>query len=162
LGPISFDWPAGETRNISKVQSSRFAMELDHDTGAVSGRVLNGTFAGMDLMDVGEQETRTLLAEVAGDADSLTLLESWLGANRKGWREHFAQQDAGDTHFTSEDIEPLDQAYDVLGLDPGATAGEVCDAHRRLMKVLHPDHGGTDYLAAKINEARDLLLKHLQ
>ncbi|HWV19418.1 MAG TPA: DnaJ domain-containing protein [Devosia sp.] len=159
LGPISFEGPAVDAGNISKVQSFRFAMELDHDTGAVSGRVLNGQFAGMDLMDLGEMDTRLLLAEVENDADSLSLLESWLDANRAGWREYFADQDAGTEAGPGND--PVAEAYDILGLKPGASGDEIRAAHRDLMKAIHPDRGGSSYLAAKINQARDLLLKQL-
>ena len=159
LGPISFDGPGMAAGNISTVKSHRFAMELDHDSGAVSGRVLNGRFAGMDLLDLGEVDTRVLLDEVAGDADSLSLLESWLDANRAGWREYFAAQDKSDNAGHATNGDRLAEAYDVLGLKPGASATEIRDAHRELMKALHPDHGGSSYLAAKINQARDLLLK---
>jgi hypothetical protein len=55
----------------------------------------------------------------------------------------------------------LAEAYEVLGLKPGATAEDVRAAHRKLIQALHPDQGGTDYLAAKINRARDMLLKAL-
>jgi DnaJ-like protein len=51
-----------------------------------------------------------------------------------------------------------DEAYEVLGLHPGASAPEVKDAHRRLMRGAHPDAGGSDWLAARINQARDILL----
>ncbi|MFD2648869.1 DnaJ domain-containing protein [Devosia albogilva] len=160
LGPISLDGPLGEAGNISKVRSYRFAMELDHDTGAVSGRVLNGQFAGMDLLDLGEAETRILLAEVEGDPDSLSLLESWLDANRSGWREYFAEQDAGESPGQATGSrDPLEEAYAVLGLEPGATEEQIRTAHRDLMKAVHPDQGGSSYLAARINQARDLLLK---
>src|SRR5690606_2666423 len=98
--------------------SYRFAMELDHDTGAVTGRVLNGTFAGMDLLDLGEWETRTLLAEVENDPDSLSLLESWLDANRSGWREYFAGQGAGAADDNTIQSDPVAEAYEVLGLKP--------------------------------------------
>lgn len=158
VGAFSFDGPQTDRGNISKVQSYRFAMELDHDTGAVTGRVLNGSFAGMDLMDLGESETRILLAEVEGDADSLSLFESWLDANRAGWREYFAQQDAGGT--SSEPADPIAEAYDILGLKPGATDEQIRAAHRDLMKAVHPDHGGSSYLASRINAARDRLLRH--
>lgn len=159
VGPFSLDGLTGGPSNISKVKSYRFAMELDHDTGAVTGRVLNGQFAGMDLLDLGEAETRTLIAEVEGDADSLSLLESWLNANRAGWQEYFAEQDMGQPSAAAAD--PLAQAYEVLGLQPDATEDDIRAAHRGLMKALHPDHGGSSYLAAKINEARDLLLKQV-
>lgn len=160
LGPFSLDGLTSGPSNVSKVKSYRFAMELDHDTGAVTGRVLNGQFAGMDLLDLGEAETRILLAEVEGDADSLSLLQSWLNANRAGWQEYFAEQDTAQPSAASAD--PVAQAYEVLGLQPGATEEEIRTAHRGLMKALHPDHGGSSYLAAKINEARDMLLKHVE
>lgn len=158
IGAFSFDGPQTDSGNISKVQSYRFAMELDHDTGAVTGRVLNGSFAGMDLMDLGEQETRILLSEVGGDADSLSLFESWLDANRAGWREYFAGQDADAGAPPSSD--PIAEAYDILGLKPGATDAQIRAAHRELMKAVHPDHGGSSYLASRINAARDRLLSH--
>lgn len=159
LGPFSLDGPTEEAGNISKVRSHSFAMELDHDTGAVSGHVVRGRFSGMDLMDLGEMDTRVLLAEVQNDPDSMRLLESWLDVNRQGWREYFAEQDAGTSPGTTGGGDPVAEAYDVLGLKPGATADEIRAAHHQLMKAMHPDHGGSSYLAAKINQARDLLLK---
>lgn len=161
LGAFSFGRGALGKRNISKVQSYRFAMELDHDTGEVSGRVLNGQFAGMDLLDLGEWETRILLSEVENDADSRSLLESWLDANRAGWREYFAEQDAAGEAPRAPNGDPIAEAYEVLGLKPGASADDIRAAHRELMKAVHPDHGGSSYLAAKINQARDLLLKEV-
>lgn len=158
IGAFSFDGPQTDSGNVSKVQSYRFAMELDHDTGAVTGRVLNGSFAGMDLMDLGEAETRILLAEIERDADSLSLFESWLDANRAGWREYFAGQESGDTR--QEPADPIAEAYDILGLKPGASDEQIRAAHRDLMKAVHPDHGGSSYLASRINAARDRLLRH--
>ena len=158
LGPFSFDGPAVDAGNVSQVQSYRFAMELDHDTGSVSGRVLNGQFAGMDLIDLGEMDTRILLAEVEDDSDSRSLLESWLDANRSGWREYFSQQSAGEGQASSS-ADPLAEALEILGLKPGASDEQIRTAHRDLMKAVHPDHGGSSYLAAQINQARDLLLK---
>lgn len=160
IGAFSFDRAGAEAGNVSKVQSYRFAMELDHDTGAVSGRVLNGQFAGMDLMDLDEMNTRILLAEVEGDPDSLSLFESWLDANRAGWREYFAEQDAGGYSGAAAGGDPLAEAYDILGLKPGVSEEEIRAAHRDLMKGVHPDHGGSSYLAARINQARDFLLKN--
>lgn len=161
LGPFSFDRPAGDAGNISKVSSRYFAMALDHDTGAVEGRVLAGQFAGADLMDLGEADTRALISEIEADPDSVSLLESWLDANRAGWREYFAETAGNEqpSESSAPATDPIAEAYDVLGLKPGASDEEIKAAHRELMKALHPDHGGSSYLASKINEARDRLLK---
>ncbi|MBJ3784266.1 DnaJ domain-containing protein [Devosia sediminis] len=159
LGQFSFDSVGGAPANVSKVQSRFLAMELDHDTGELSGRVLDGQFAGWDLMDLGEGETRALIEEIGHDAESVNLLESWLDTNRAGWREYFAEQEAGGASAGSgSGRDPVAEAYAVLGLKPGASHEEIKAAHRELMKGVHPDRGGSEFLAAKINEARDLLL----
>lgn len=159
LGPFSFESDTLGRDNISKVRSRYFAMKLDHDTGEVEGRVLAGQFAGADLIDLGEMETRALIEEIEWDPDSVSLLESWLDANRAGWREYFEETAHGEAGGTAAGGDPIAQAYEVLGLKPGATPDEIRAAHRELMKGVHPDHGGSSYLASKINEARDLLLK---
>lgn len=159
LGPFSFEAKERDEGNVSRVKSLYFAMELDHDTGAVTGRVLGGQFSGADLMDLGEGETRLLIAEVEGDSDSLSLLESWLDANRAGWREYFAETAGENSSHAEAKSDPMAEAYDVLGLKPGASDEEIRAAHRELMKAVHPDHGGSSYLASKINEARDRLLR---
>lgn len=164
LGQFSFDSIGGGASNSSKVRSRYLAMELDHDTGELGGRVVDGQFAGWDLMDLGETETRALIDEIGHDSESINLLESWLDTNRAGWREYFAEADAGmgtgpepgNNNGSARD--PRSEAYAVLGLKPGASEEEVKAAHRELMKGVHPDRGGSEFLAAKINEARDLLL----
>ena len=157
LGPFSFDTPSQD--NISRVRSRYFAMALDHDTGAVEGRVVAGQFSGADLIDLGEADTRSLITEIESDPDSLHLLESWLDANRAGWREYFAEtSEGGQQGDGGVASDPRAEAYDVLGLKPGASDEEIKAAHRELMKAVHPDHGGSSYLAAKINQARDRLL----
>lgn len=159
LGPYSFDGGAERGGgNVSRVKSPYFMMELDHDTGTVTGNVTAGQFAGADLMDLDEFHTRALIDEIAGDADSVSLLESWLDANRSGWREYFAGQAESQQEAPSAASDPLAEAYEVLGLQPGASDEDVRAAHRELMKAVHPDHGGSSYLASKINAARDRLL----
>ncbi|KKB09664.1 DnaJ domain-containing protein [Devosia chinhatensis] len=163
IGQFSFDSVTGGGGNVSKVRSRYLAMELDHDTGELSGRVVDGQFAGWDLLDLGEADTRLLIAEISGDAESVNLLESWLDTNRAGWREYFAGQDFHEEQEPAAQggRDPVSEAYAVLGLKPGAGVDEIKAAHRELMKGVHPDRGGSEFLAAKINEARDLLLERV-
>ena len=158
LGPLSFEPSGIGESNESAVTSRYIAMTLDHDSGEVSGRVLAGRLRGSDLMELGEMETRQLLDEVGSDPDSLALLETWLDKNRAGWREYLAGNAGGSSDAGPDDEQ---QAYEILGLQPGATVEEINTAHRTLMKGVHPDQGGSTFLAAKINQARDLLLKKL-
>jgi DnaJ-domain-containing protein 1 len=140
-------------------------MTLDHGSGSVEGRVLSGAFKGRNLIDLDEIQTRRLLDEVTADPDSLALLETWLDKNRPGWREYFAAEGAAAAAGASNDNAPVDldaEAYEVLGLRPGATEDEIRAAHRKLMMGVHPDQGGSNYLASKINAAKDRLLKKLK
>jgi hypothetical protein len=159
IGNFSFEGTEASEDNESAVRSRFISMTLDHDTGAVSGRVTAGRFRGRDLFDLDENQIRTLLDEVARDSDSLALLETWLDRNRAGWREHFGGSAGSESAAQAPTVDPDTEAYDVLGLRPGATATDIRAAHKRLMMGVHPDQGGSTYLAAKINSARDRLLK---
>jgi len=88
-----------------------------------------------------------------------SLLAAYLDRRDAGWREH-AQADAA-TGRSSTPRGPMSQeeAYQILGLEPGAKAEDIVHAHRTLMKRIHPDQGGTNYLAARVNEAKDTLLR---
>lgn len=138
----------------SGVRTRWLSMTLDHVTGEAEGEVLQGRFAGRRMLDLTLTELLALRAELAGEPQSLALLEAWLDRRHPDWR---AQETAGNE---GQGRGPMtrDQAYAVLGLAPGASAEEIKQAHRRLMQKLHPDHGGSDWLAAELNEAKDLLL----
>jgi hypothetical protein len=139
----------------SGVRTRWLAMTLDHGTGEAEGQVLQGRFAGRRLADLTLTELLALRGEVAGDAQSLALLEAWLDRRHADWRN--LQPQAGEGHGRAQMTR--EQAYAVLGLAPGASADEIKQAHRRLMQKLHPDHGGSDWLAAELNEAKELLLQ---
>lgn len=159
VGPIRLEPNTPGPDNRSSVRSRYIAMTLDHATNEITGRVIYGEFQGIDLINLGENETRRLLVSVQNDSDSLALLETWLDRNRAGWREWFATHPApGPDADLGEDA----IAYEVLGLKPGASADEIRAAHRKLMMGVHPDQGGSNFLASKINEAKDRLLKRVK
>ncbi len=141
----------------SEVETEYLTMTLDHDSGTISGRVLRGRFAGRELGELGFEDLVELLAECRQhDEQAARLVESYLDrTGPEDWRERVggAASAAPSGPMTSE------EAYEILGLEPGATAEEIKDAHRRLIQKIHPDHGGSSYLAAKINRAKEVLLK---
>jgi hypothetical protein len=134
-------------------------MELDHDTGDMDGDVLAGEFKGRRVSSLSDRELQSLymFCGRAGD-QSLALLEAWLHRNRTGWRDQWQQYSTGSRPQQSGAMSK-EEALSILGLKPGATETEIKAAHKRLMKEFHPDRGGSDYLAAKINQAKDVLLQ---
>ena len=136
-------------------------MTLDHDTGAMDGTVLEGHFAGMRLQELRPPELLALLRECrAEDEEAARLLEAYLDRVRANWHDEMAGEETRSSPPPSSPDVTVEEAYAILGLAPGADAEAIKAAHHRLMKQLHPDHGGTDYLATKINRARDVLLHH--
>lgn len=158
---------AGKMRRRSKptpgkrthVRTAALEMELDHDTGDLDGIVLAGRFDGTPLGDMSELELYDLLRELADDAESRQLLETYLDSRLPLWRDH-AEADVGSGETRPPASGPMSkqEAYQVLGLEAGASAADIRKAHRRLMQRLHPDLGGSSFLAARINEAKDVLL----
>jgi hypothetical protein len=148
------------TGQNSQVETLFVRMTLDHDTGAMTGTVLRGRFAGMRLDELGRADLLALLRESrAEDEESGRLLEAYLDRMHPDWHDDVGRERVGPAaHGATGDV-TVEEAYAILGLGPGADANAIKAAHHRLMKQLHPDHGGTDYLATKINRARDVLLR---
>ncbi|WP_309086293.1 DnaJ domain-containing protein [Chelativorans sp.] len=143
----------------SSVRTAALEMELDHDTGGLEGVVLAGRYEGRQLGRMSQEELLRLRQELAGDGESLQLLETYLDSRFPAWRESAdAHQDRGQGGTPASGRMSKEEAYKVLGLQAGASAAEIRQAHRRLMQRLHPDMGGSSSLAARINEARDVLL----
>lgn len=165
LAPFFVRWKAlwtrmwnagGPTRGgASKVETGWLSMSLDHASGAMDGIVLRGAYRGRRLGELKLAELQALAGECRADADSAALLETYLDRLHPGWRvgEHASQASSTPSAAMSHE-----EAWRILGLEPGAGEKAIRDAHRRLMKKLHPDQGGSSYLAAKINQAKDLLL----
>lgn len=144
---------------VSRVRTAFLEMELDHDSGALRGRILAGRHQGAALDDLDVSTLITLLSEI--DEESIPLLAAYLDRRQPRWREH-APGDAAAANGSrpsrgSKMTE--EEAYLILGLQPGATAQDIARAHRSLMKKLHPDQGGSTYLAARVNEAKDVLIR---
>ena len=145
---------------LSRVRSAFVEMELDHDTGAMRGRVLAGRHEGA-MLDALDLATLTgFLTEI--DEESRALLMAYLDRREPGWREHAQAHAATGTDgrgWSGSGKMTEEEAYQILGVQPGASAEDIGRAHRALMKKLHPDQGGSTYLAARVNEAKEVLLR---
>lgn len=144
----------------SRVRSALLEMELDHASGAMRGTVLAGSLAGQALDGLALPPLTALLSECrASDPDGARLLEAYLDRRFAGWRvDAEADRDPGARGPAQPGPMTEEEAYQILGLQRGAPLEEVRRAHRTLMKRLHPDQGGSDYLAARVNAAKDFLL----
>ncbi|NOX93128.1 MAG: DnaJ domain-containing protein [Gammaproteobacteria bacterium] len=149
----------GQQRSPFSTLETRFLrVSLDTSTGNLDGEVLDGAFEGQFLSKMTLGELLRLLQECSIDPRSAALLAAYLDRHHSGWR---AQTDSGGPRETSsEHGMSAAEALDILGLEPNASAEEITQAHRRLIHKLHPDRGGSTYLATKINQAKDYLLKH--
>jgi hypothetical protein len=143
---------------VSRVRSAFVEMELDHDTGAMRGRILAGPHEGVTLDALDVTTLTGLLVDI--DDESRALLMAYLDRRQPSWREHaHADAAAGPRRAWSTGKMTEEEAYQILGVQPGASAEDIGRAHRALMKKLHPDQGGSTYLAARVNEAKDILLR---
>jgi hypothetical protein len=146
----------------SDVRTDRLEMQLDHDSGQMDGTCFTGQFAGRRLSTLSDREAMELLAELHHEgAPEAALMEAYLDWRLPGWRGHESEADertekrrrrAGSNRMSAE------EAYAVLGIGRDASEEDIRQAHRRLMMKMHPDQGGSTYLAARINEAKEVLL----
>lgn len=151
------------TANRSTVRTAALEMILDHESGTLEGMVLAGPFEGRMLADLAMPDLMRLHAALETDAESRQLLETYLDGREPGWRDDAqANGSAGLGDSPGSGTMTHQEAYQILGLEPGAGAAEIRKAHRSLMQRVHPDKGGSSFLAARINAAKDFLLKHHQ
>jgi len=143
----------------STVRSANLKMELDHDTGEMDGMVLTGSKKGSRLSSLDQDEVLSLYREMYADTDSAALLESFLDRYHPDWRDHIDPDSfTGQDRTSGLDKMTKREAYQILGVEPDASPEEIHQAWRRLIKKVHPDSGGSAFLATKINTARDVLL----
>ena len=157
LGPPASAAHPEDAGQVSRVRSAFVEMELDHDTGAMRGTILAGRHQGV------ARSPRPPDARSASCARSTRkagrYLTAYLDRREPGWREHAQDDAAAGRGGVARGKMTEEEAYQILGVKPGASAEEIGRAHRTLMKKLHPDQGGSTYLAARINEAKEVLLR---
>ena len=141
----------------ARLRSAWLELTLDRGSGAVDGEVLQGALQGQRLSGLSEEQLQALHRDCRGDPQSLALLNAYLQRARPGWRP--ADGASGGADDFDEPAMSAATAARILGVRPDAAAEEVRAAHRALAQKLHPDRGGSDYLARKINQARDVLLR---
>ena len=144
----------------STIRTEYLVMELDHDTGDMDGLVLKGTFIEKQLSSLSFEQLMELYEDCQSDSDSEQVLRVYIQRNNPEWEEKYR---GGDNREISEDDTFLDHqlAIEILGLIDPIDKEDVIKAHRLLMQKIHPDRGGSDYLAKKINLAKDFLINEL-
>ncbi|MGF1625701.1 MAG: molecular chaperone DnaJ [Alphaproteobacteria bacterium] len=173
----------GRSGRTSTVRTRFLDMALNHDSGALDGTVLAGQFEGQRLSALSGEQLAALLQEVAEDDQSHRILEAYLDRQHgPEWRDGQWRADAGAGAGPGgfggggpggggsggggfggrgpggSGRMTVDEARQILGVGPQATTEEIEAAYRAAIKRNHPDTGGSSWLAAKINEARALLL----
>lgn len=155
----------GARRSQSHIRTLYLKMILDHGAGLFDGQVIKGTYRGAVLSSMTIEELRLLQVEVSSDPDSVNILNAYLDHAHAGARRgESAGAGAGGNGNGRQSSRQTgggmneEEAWNLLGLNRGASVDEIKASHRRLIKQVHPDHGGTDYLAHKITEAKNLLL----
>lgn len=158
FGPAGFSARTQKSSGkTSRVRSAYIEMELDHDSGDMRGRIVAGRHQGAALERLDVETLVGMLNEI--DDESRALLAAYLDRRDPRWSE-YAQGDAATGRPAASSGKMTEQeAYQILGLEPGASANDISHAHRTLMKKLHPDQGGSTYLAARINEAKEILVR---
>jgi len=147
----------GETSDVS---TKHLQMTLDHDTGTISGTVINGPHNGRTLDELSMEQIAELISLYQSkDKQSVSLIQAYLDKMRADeWDEYAKTHATHEQPPASEQTMSRAEALEILGLEEGATRDEIVDAHRVLMQRNHPDRGGSTWLAARINLAKDILL----
>lgn len=145
---------------ISHMRSAMIEIEVMR-SGELRGQVLAGPLMGRPLQEMTQEMLVELRAQCRReDPYGAQLLEAYLDRRFAGWRA--ASQDdvnAGGSVQRATGSMSEDEAYEILGLAKGASREDITRAHRTLIKKLHPDHGGTTALAARVNEAKSILMR---
>ncbi len=157
--PLDEDTAGPQAEGRSRVRTRLVEMELERATGRLEGRVLAGRFAGRRLSDMSFAELLEFYGECSReDPDAARLVEAYLDRRDPDWRTRRQQEERRQNETPGATMDEA-TAYAILGLAPGAGEEEIKAAYRRLMAKLHPDHGGSSFLASQLNRAREVLLR---
>ena len=141
----------------SQFRTDNIFVEVNFSNQKVDGEVLKGDLSGRRLSDLTPQELTALADELrAQDRESYLLLQAYMLRAGLGGQEH-DESSGGNSQQNFGELSE-NEALEILGLKPGTSDADVISSHRRLIQRLHPDRGGSDYLAAKINAAKDKLI----
>jgi hypothetical protein len=141
----------------SAIQTEHLSATLDHASGHIDGEVINGPHKGWLLSELSLSELEALLEHYTSeDEESAELLQAYLEQRMQKASE--AEQERSEAQREAAADSTRAEALATLGLTEDATEEEIVAAHRSLIQKLHPDRGGNDFLAAKINQAKDILL----
>jgi hypothetical protein len=143
------------------LQSRFLKLRMDRESGRISGQILAGLFAGKSLDELDQDELQQLVLHYGReDRESFRLLQAYLQQQHREWSFNYGNGSAGEQSAGARGSEmSRREAYEILGLQEGASEDEILAAHKKLMQRLHPDRGGSNYLAVKVNQAKDLLVK---
>lgn len=147
----------GSTGNTSKLQTRFLKLDLNQESGSITGEILSGLFAGKTLGELSHSEAQELLDYYQShDRESHKLLFAYLQHRNRG--DSF-QSGAGEESTARSGDMSRKEALEILGLEEGASQKDIATAHKKLMQRLHPDRGGSNYLAVKVNQAKALLME---
>ncbi|MAI42259.1 MAG: hypothetical protein CMP95_07355 [Gammaproteobacteria bacterium] len=150
---------SSNNRHTSEINTKYLHMILFHENGKMNGDVLEGKYINAKLNDLSLDQMLELQKECSKDPDSLSLLEAFLDREYANWRDKIESN--SDTSIITSSFMNERQAEEILGLTKEATREQIIQAHRKLMQKLHPDRGGSTFLAAKVNEAKSVLLRKI-
>lgn len=147
--------PSGSA--YATTETAHLKMSLHQTTGHIDGEVLTGPHRGRFLSELSHADLIGLHGAYE-DPDTVRLLETYLDRAWPDWRRDAGVGSNGSGETPRGGSMGRRQALEVLGLDDTASDRDILEAHRRLIQKLHPDRGGSTYLAATLNEAKHVLL----
>jgi len=158
-----FGFRPGGTTGSSRVSTASLEMTLDHQTGKIDGEISVAPFSGRMLSSLSVAELKQFYQYCQqSDSEATRLLDAYINKEHPNVREGDDWGSKSQPPAVDQGVMSAEDALDILGLIPGATKKEISSAHRKLMSTLHPDKGGSTYLATRVNQAKDRLLAELE